>query len=533
MSTSPVFPDRRVGPEGLPELTLGWQVLGWTKKWLRQPDGPEAGRPWTFTDEQARFILWWFAVDGNGRWMYRTGTLRRSKGWGKDPVGAVLCAVEFVGPCRFDRFVDGQPLAKVHPASWVSTVAVSKDQTRNTMRLFPGLFSHEAIDEFSIDLGKEIIYAHKGRAVIEAVTSSPRALEGGRTTFTLCNEKQHWMKNNDGHAMAGVINGNLTKSRDGAARSLSICNAHIPGEDSSGEHDWDAFQAMEQGRSKSTGYLYDSVEAPADTDLGDADSLRHGLLVARGDSYWLNIDRHIEEIWDPRTPPSESRRKYLNQIVAAEDAWLAPHEWDACKSDAVFEDGDRVALGFDGSKSDDHTALVACRIDDGLVSPLGIWDPAMFGGDTPRDLVDAAVTRAFDRFDVVAFFGDLHPFESYIDKWAREFGDLLRVKASGKHPIAWDMRTRTKEFTLAAESFHDEVLEGTLLHDGDPAFSQHVYNARRRPNAWGVSVGKEHRESSRKIDSVPAAVLSRLGRQQFMVNPGKAGKRQSSQLVGV
>lgn len=333
--------------------------------------------------------------------------------------------------------------------------------------------------------------------------------------------------------MAEVINGNLTKSRDGAARSLSICNAHIPGEDSSGEHDWDAYQAMVQGRSKSSGYLYDSIEAPADTDLADEESLRRGLEVARGDSVWLDIDRHIEEIWDPRTAPSESRRKYLNQVVAAEDAWLAPHEWDACTCDERLVDGDQVTLGFDGSKSDDHTALMVCRVSDGLTVPAGIWDPAMFGGETPRELVDAAVTRAFDRFDVVAFFGDLHPFESYIDKWAREFGDGLRVKASGKHPVAWDMRTRTAEFTRAAESFQDDVLERRMLHDGDPSFSQHVYNARRRPNAWGVSVGKEHRESSRKIDAVPAAVLARLARQQFIVNPGKAGKRSSSRLVGV
>jgi hypothetical protein len=54
----------------------------------------------------------------------------------------------------------------------VLTAAVSKDQTRNTMTLFPGLFSDDAIRDYSIDLGKEIIYAHKGRCRLEAVTSS-------------------------------------------------------------------------------------------------------------------------------------------------------------------------------------------------------------------------------------------------------------------------------------------------------------------------------------------------------------------------
>jgi hypothetical protein len=70
------------GKEILPERTLGWQVLQWTAENLRQPDGPDAGSRWRYTKEQARFILWWFAIDEKGRWLYRNGMLRRVKGWG-------------------------------------------------------------------------------------------------------------------------------------------------------------------------------------------------------------------------------------------------------------------------------------------------------------------------------------------------------------------------------------------------------------------------------------------------------------------
>jgi hypothetical protein len=66
----------------LPEKTLGWEILAWTAEYLRQPDGPEAGRRWQYTPEQARFILWWFALDDAGRFVYRYGMLRRVKGWG-------------------------------------------------------------------------------------------------------------------------------------------------------------------------------------------------------------------------------------------------------------------------------------------------------------------------------------------------------------------------------------------------------------------------------------------------------------------
>lgn len=535
---SPVVigPTWRRGDDGkflLPEQTLGWEVLAWTAEYLRQPDGPDAGKPWRYTAEQARFILHWYALDEHGRFVYRYGMLRRVKGWGKDPVGATLCAVEFVGPCRFDGWdAGGAPVARPHPASWVLTAAVSKDQTRNTMTLFPGLFTDDAISEYAIDLGKEIIYADHGRCRLESVTSSPRALEGPRASFTLKNETQHWISTNEGHAMSEVIGRNTTKSRDGSARVLAISNAHEPGEDSDAEHDYEAWQAIDQGRSRASGFLYDSIEAPPDTDLADEESLRAGLRAARGDSHWLDEDRHVEEIYDPRNSPSSSRRFYLNQIIAAEDAWIAPHQWDALADPSlVLADGEMVALGFDGSITDDHSALIAARISDGAWFTLGVWDPARYGGEAPREEIDAAVMRAKDRFDVVAFFSDLHPWESYVDRWATEFmADRRRalcVKSTPTHPIAWDMRANNRKFTFeGAERLHNEIVEGTFRHDGDPRVRQHVHNARRRPNQYGVSFGKETRESPRKIDSLAAGALARMARRAYLALPKSKQRRQ-------
>ena len=57
----------------LPEHTLGWQIAGWTAEWLVGNDG----KPWKFTPEQLRFVLWWYAVDENGEFIYRTGVLQR------------------------------------------------------------------------------------------------------------------------------------------------------------------------------------------------------------------------------------------------------------------------------------------------------------------------------------------------------------------------------------------------------------------------------------------------------------------------
>ena len=74
----PTWETNEDGSWHLPERTLGWEIAGWTHEYLAGEDGS----PWNFTDEQLRFVLWWYAVDEAGRFTYRTGVLQRCKGWG-------------------------------------------------------------------------------------------------------------------------------------------------------------------------------------------------------------------------------------------------------------------------------------------------------------------------------------------------------------------------------------------------------------------------------------------------------------------
>lgn len=535
MTTLAVPQGLKIGPDTFPkpEETLAVQIFAWCREYLLQPDGPNAGEPWEFTREQAVFVANWYAVDEQGHFKYRRGMFRRMKGHGKDPLGAALCCIEFVGPCRYGgRDRNGFPLAIPHSAPWVQTAAVSKDQTRNTMTLFPGMLSKRAQDEFSIDMGKEIIYAHKGKARIEAVTSSPRALEGGRSTFVLKNETHHWLTSNEGLEMSAVIARNVAKSRDGSSRVLAISNAHNPGENSDAEHDWDAYQKIAGGQSRATGFLYDSLEAPADTDLADRESLKAGILAARGDSTWLDVDRLIEEIYDPNTPPSTARRFYLNQIIATEDAWVTPQEWDSCMDNhRPMGAKEQIAIGFDGSKSDDHTALIGETIEDAHQFVLGLWEPDKYvSGEIPMREVDERIAWVFENYDVVAFYGDVHPFESYIDKWEQEYGDQLCARSKVYRPIGFDMRGNTRETTAMVEAYHDAIVEHAITHPGDVAFSQYVYNARRRPNQYGVTFGKETMFSSRKIDAAAAAALAHKARADYLALPD-AKKRQPDDKV--
>ena len=526
----------------LPEYSLGWGVINWLYEYVLTPGGPDAGQPFMPTLEQARFIVWWYAVDENGRWLYRSGTLRRLKGWGKDPLAGALSLVELCGPVEFSHFENGQPVGKPKYDPWVQIAAVSQDQTRNTFTLFSSLVSPKLKEEYGIDIHKTIVYDRRGK-MIEGVTSSPLALEGKRPTFIIQNETQWWVEANDGKAMRDVIDGNVTKSAYGTCRALSICNAHVPGQDSVGEDDWEAFLKVQAGEAVDTGLLYDALEAPPDTPVSEIpafdedpegfeagiEQLKAGLEVARGDAKWLDLDIIVSSILDIRNPVSESRRKFLNQVNATEDSWISRKEWDSCQSNVVLKPGDKITLGFDGSKSNDHTALCACRVEDGAIFLLQTWNPEKQpGGVIPRESVDAAVRSAFERYNVVGFRADVHEFESYVDEWGKDFKRVVKVKASPNNPVAFDMRGQKKRFALDCERFLDAVLERELTHDGNPRLRWYINNAQRHPTNYdAVSIRKESKDSSRKIDGAVTAVLAFGARQDYLMSrhhrQGKGG----------
>jgi phage terminase large subunit-like protein len=496
----------------LPKHTLGWQVLGWTADYLLQPDGPKAGEAWKFTAEQMRFILWWYAIDDQGRFIYRYGMLRRMKGWGKNPLADALAVIELLGPCRFSGEWDaeGQPIGRPHYASWVQMAAVSRDQTRNSMALLPAMISKEAINEFEIDIGKEIVYAHRGRCRLEAVTSSPRALEGGRATFIVMDETQHWLRSNEGHAMADVIARNAAKSRDGSSRVLAISNAHAPGEDSVAQHDYEAWQKISQGLSSATGVLYDSLEAPEDTDLLDDESLRAGLEAARGDSDWVSPERLMEEIHDPRTSPAIARRFYLNQIVAQEDKPFDGKRWaELERLGYIVPDGALIALGFDGSIGRDHTALIGTEIITGHQWVVGYWEPEILDSGEARipfREVDETVDAAFTRWKVWRMNADPFYWKDMLAAWAGRYG--------ADRVVAW-ATNQYRKMAASLLAYRNAIQTGALTHDGDPRFTAGILNSHKHMQYFRDDQGnpmwtiqKERPDSPLKIDAAMASCLS-------------------------
>lgn len=526
-------------PPGIPEdygiRTIGYGVVSWAHKWLTQPNGPRAGKRFQVTIRQFRFILWFYAVDDRGEWLFGGAVRRLAKGSGKSPLAAVIALAEFLGPCRFERFDTRAPGGAVGTRvlmPWVQIAATAESQTKNTMRMVRAFApkGSKVCEGYNLDPGKTVYYCQP-EGTLEVITSSFTAAEGAESTFVVGDETEHWKPANGGPDLSATLEDNLAKS---GARMLKTNNAWVPGQDTVAEADWDAWVAEQEGRTRGeTSTLYDAVIAPAGTDLSDPDSLQSALELVYADCDWkradpedrsseLNVRPIMEKIWKLTSKPDESKRKYLNWPTVAEDAWTTPQEWaQLTNTDRLVHDGEDVVLFFDGSKSRDATALVGCCLSDGHIFTEGVWEPdPKHTTESVVDVqaVDLTVSQAFDRLNVVGFFADVQEWESFtkID-WPDRFSDTLIVSAvpGGKDPqsIAWDMRSHVMEFTRAAELCEAEIRDRGFTHDGNPALARHVANARRRPNRHGISIGKESPSSPLKIDAAVCMVGARMVRR--------------------
>lgn len=552
----------------LPAATLGWRNLAWAGLNLQAPKGG----PWTYTLEQARFLLWFYALDDAGTFSSHSAALQRLKGHGKDPIGSTVAAVDLCSEdAVFSRWDGDVPVGMERPNPWVQILAVSQVQTQNTMKLFPSLIPAETRRKYGIQIGKLNVWAKGDTAQIEAATASVRAIEGGRPTLIIRNETQNWLSGNGGHDMAGALEGNAAKSENGAARMLDLCNAFRPGEDSvgqrvreaydatvgvrcaahSGVEDWPECLDCQSPRSMDFGLLYDSLEAPPEAPLS-ADAAPEVVRSIAGDSVWLDTrpnGRIVKSILNPSNPASESRRKWYNQITAAEDAWADPKDIAKAKRPGVtLAEGDRVVLFGDGSKSDDATGLVAVRIDDGLAQVLHVQQPRK-GTTVDRDAVDHAVIAAVEKFSVQAFWfdpshakdddaeGDNRFWWPLVDEWSRRYGRRLKchpVKTGNRaHAVAFDMalEMNQKTFVEACDQTLAELEAGEVSFVESQWLEEHIRNAKRAPGKYGVSVRKDNRESRHKIDLAVCLIGARMLRRIYLLSIKKGAPGKGRMIV--
>lgn len=539
--------------------TLGYLALDWIEDNLIVPDGPSAGDPLVFTDEQARFVLEFYEVDPEfvgppivGRTLRAGRIIRRAvwsrpKGHGKSPMVAAICLFEALGPAVMDGWdADGQPVGREwHSLGFqpkVQIVAVTSDQTSNTWGPLLEMAREGPVAEnYAIEPMETIVNVPRG--LIEPTTSSGTSREGFRPVFTAMDQTESWVQSNSGVKLAATLRRNLGKVQ---GSSIETPNAYVPGEGSVAEASRKAFDQQQAGETRrSTGLLFDHREAPADTDIYDEESLRKGLIYAYGDSAdvnggWVSIDRIVAEFYDPDTTVQEARGYYLNQVTHAETSFIAQPDWGACAdASVVVADKDAIVLGFDGSSGrkqrgkPDATALIGCRVSDGHIFELGLWEASANEVEwktwEPPDVeIEALLRHVFDTYTVQAFYADPGPrFASVLREWEGRWSSKVPVKASAVSPFHWSMN-KTGLWQLALESFESAVTHKLLSHDGSSGLTRHIVNARREVRGGRLTIAKEDSYSSNKMDAAVAAVLAWQARSDVMAKGLTTKKRKST-----
>lgn len=301
-----------------------------------------------------------------------------------------------------------------------------------------------------------------------------------------------------------------------------------PGEESVAESTFREAEALAEGLKRRGDHrlLYDHRYGEV-KDLADEEALKAALCEAYGDCMaWMDLRALVNEFYNTRTKAANNRRYWLNSQTSTSDAWLRAHEWSACgRPDRELQPRDMVCLGFDGSVRSDASALVACRVADGHLELLGLWEqPDGAEGEdwqVDREAVDAAVSAAMKTYEVVGFFADPAHWQDYLDRWHAEFGHRMQAKVTEKRPLEF-WTNRPTAMVAALQRFQEAVLDERVsftparVIGGDPtkreslsmALTRHVLNARNRPSRAGMQIGKEHPKSDKKIDGCMAAVLA-------------------------
>jgi phage terminase large subunit-like protein len=202
----------------------------------------------------------------------------------------------------------------------------------------------------------------------------------------------------------------------------------------------------------------------------------------------------------PSTTPWAWQRFACGLWVSSQSWWLDPEQWTASETSDRLQPGDRVTLGFDGARTGDATALVACRLEDGLLEPLGVWeDPGdRRGWEVPAGEVDAAIADAMERFRVARGYFDPPLWQTEIDTWAADYGGTAVMR----------FHTRRTRMIDAVERFRTDVAAGRVPHTGHPALTRHALNAQTREVRGGYWLAKPGAGVDDKIDTAVAAVLA-------------------------
>lgn len=507
--------------------SLGPLLISWIEWHCVIPDGFDKGKAFRLYDEQAVFIDSHYELKPGAKFgqlstafRYRRSLLVRPQKWGKGPLTAAQVCAEGVGPvlfagwaeggevydCRDHRcgcgfvyeYEPGEPMGRPWPTPLIQITAFSEEQTGNIYDALRPMIDKGPLSELIPRTGEEFIRLPND-GEIDTVTSSAQSRLGQRVTFVPQDEVGLW-----------TVNNKMTKVADTQYRGL----AGMGGRATLTTNGWDPSEesvAQREYESTAVDILRDFRQAPTGLSYRNKVERRRIHRAVYGDSLkpkgHVDLDAIEAEAADlVERDPAQAERFFGNRIVYGAGHWLEGDKWDLRARVRIVPYKASIVLGFDGSDSDDWTAIRAETRDGYQFTPTfgpdkqpTIWDPAKFDGQVPRLEVAAAIDELFSRYEVARLYCDPPDWKTEIDEWSVKYGD--------KRVLRWETY-RTVQMHAAAQRLHVDVTkqDATFTHDGCKTTAIHVRNARKSPRP-GQRYVLAKPVQTQKIDACVTSIL--------------------------
>jgi len=463
------------------------------------PEGDTFGQPFLLRQDQKEFLFRWYEVCPQcDQWHYDEGVRGAATGDGKTTFIAAIALLEFAGP------------PQIAPISPIINIAAASYDQADELFAKAGQMVGGRDDEITeaplcgfFAVYEKVIQFRDGRpGEIRRVAAVAGTNEGGIPHLFICDEVHEWGDVGSNKARVHTVISKSTKKRKTARGSGRVLNLSTAGFDV----DHSLLGAMYKrglrvlkDPSLAPRLMFDWQEAPKNLDYADPDQRAVAVRAASraADVLWNVADR-VNDWGKPSMPRHEWLRYYANQWVdVSEESWLKDHvaAWDACEGDAGIPHRAEVVVAVDMALRRDSVAvLVASRQPGGRIAVRSkIWNPD--GGKIDHLAVVDYIRRDLaDLYTITEVTYDPRFFEVPARMLEDEGFNMVEFPQS------------PERMTPACGQALEAIVDGLVVHDGDPDLGAHVKAAVLRPNERGFTLSKG--KSKRKIDACIALVIA-------------------------
>lgn len=483
------------GPDPEPWPTLGAGVCDLIEESAVYGPGSLQGQPYQIDPEFRAFIHRAFEVyprrvtrafvDGKtpglivnnphpwaGRRRFKRVGLSVRKGLAKTEKEALLAYVELHpdGPTRCDGFdAAGRPVGRPVRAPYIPMLAVSVEQVEELAFGALTYICTEGADADLFDVTQDRIVRlddwgrEDGKAV--PLANSPGSRDGARTTLN-CFDEPHRLYMPRQLKAHETMAANLPKRPLDDPWSLYVGTAGQPGQGSVAEQLHKEAELIAAGRIERPDlfYLYRTDDDPK-RDLSDKAERVKAIAEATGPAGEWGPGQFddIASQWDrPGADKAYLERVWLNRWRRSSSQFFDPAKIAAAAARGqgrTIPAGAFVALGFDGARFRDATALSAVDIQTGLAELLAMWERPELdegedegdGWEVPEAEVTAAVEDAFERFEVWRLNADPPHWTETVGSWSARWPDQVFEYWTNK-PVrmAYDHRKLLEAFDVGS-----------------------------------------------------------------------------------